>query len=417
MRLHIGLFGRRNVGKSSLLNALSGQNAALVSPTPGTTTDPVEKVMEMPPLGPVVFVDTAGLDDAGELGRLRVERSLQALARVDVALLITDGPWGTAEEDAVRLLRARHIPFMVVCNKADTDADLPEGMAATLQDSPCIRASALSGQGLDAIRKALADLAGRAADSAQAAPLLADLLPSQGLALLVTPIDTGAPRGRLIMPQVQAIRDCLDNGRLCMVVTEARLSAALASLGKAPDLLVCDSQVVQAVAHAIPQSLPMTTFSILMARLKGDLSALVRGAAALTRLAPGDAVLIQEACSHHPQKDDIGRVKLPRLLEKLAGGPLRFSWHGGRDFSAYDADCKAIVHCGGCVMTRRQMLVRQGAAAESCIPMTNYGLAISLAQGVLRRALQPFPYALRAFEEAESLTASHERFMMEELKK
>ena len=414
LRLHIGLFGRRNVGKSSLLNALTGQSLALVSATPGTTADPVEKAMELAPLGPVVFVDTAGLDDEGELGELRVARSLQVLTGVDVALLVSDGRWGRAEADAAALLQKRGIPFAVVQNKADVASGafglpseaLPEGVTV-------LAASARKAQGLEAIRAALVKLAAQARGSEEQHSLLADLLPPEGLALLVTPVDSGAPRGRLILPQMQAIRDCLDGGKLCMVVTEARLSAALARLEKRPDLVVCDSQVVGLVASCLaeaarpdplapasePQPVPMTTFSILMARFKGDLTALARGAAALTRLAPGDHVLIQEACAHHPQQDDIGRVKLPRLLQKLAGGPLQFSWHAGRDFPVYDNTCKAVVHCGACVLSRRQMLARLEAAAEAGVAMTNYGLAISLAQGVLEQALTPFPDALGAFRE------------------
>ena len=405
MRLHIGLFGRRNVGKSSLLNALTGQSLALVSATPGTTTDPVEKAMELAPLGPVVFVDTAGLDDEGELGQLRVGRSLQVLGRVDVALLVSDGRWGQAEVKTAALLQRRGIPFAVVQNKADRclgkdrlpPAAVPEGVAV-------LAASARNGQGLDAIRAALVDLATQARGEGEQPPLLADLLPPDGLALLVTPVDSGAPRGRLILPQMQAIRDCLDHDKLCMVVTEARLPVALTSLGRLPDLVVCDSQVVSRVVscldgEGLPAAMPMTTFSILMARHKGDLSALAGGAAALTRLEPGDHVLIQESCTHHPQQDDIGRVKLPRLLQKLAGGPLQFSWHAGRGFPAYDTSCKVVVHCGGCMLSRRQMLARLEAAAEVGLPMTNYGLAISLAQGVLVQALAPFPDALHAFAE------------------
>ena len=413
LRLHIGLFGRRNVGKSSLLNALTGQSLALVSATPGTTTDPVEKAMELAPLGPVVFVDTAGLDDEGELGQLRVARSQQALGRVDVALLVSDGRWGQAEVEAAALLQRRGVPFAVVQNKADmacgvdgtTSAHWDGRVAGALPKGIAIlAASARSGQGLDAIRAALVHLAAQARGDGEQTSLLADLLPPDGLALLVVPVDSGAPRGRLILPQVQAIRDCLDHDRLCMMVTEARLPVALTSLGRPPDLVVCDSQVVSRVVSCLrgerlPAAIPMTTFSILMARHKGDLLALSRGTAALTRLEPGDHVLIQESCTHHPQQDDIGRVKLPRLLQKLAGGPLQFSWHAGRDFPAYDTSCKVVVHCGGCMLSRRQMLARLEAAAEAGLPMTNYGLAISLAQGVLVQALAPFPDALRAFTE------------------
>ena len=393
LRLHIALFGRRNAGKSSLLNALSGQPVSIVSDTPGTTTDPVEKTLEMAPLGPVVFLDTAGLDDDGELGRLRAERSLEIMRRTDVALL------------AARL-RSLAIPFVVVRNKADADSgakettdapDRPEGLDAAV---PVIRASARSGLGLDEIRAAIERVAPESA--LRQPPLLSDLLPEQGVLLLVVPLDTGAPRGRLILPQVQAIRDSLDGRKICLATTDKDLPAALLRLKEAPDLVVCDSQVVHAVDRETPSDIPMTTFSVLMARFKGDLPALARGAAALGRLHPGDSVLIQEACSHHPQHDDIGRVKLPRLLRGLAGGELHFRMAAGKEFPDSAGDCAAVVHCGGCVITRGQMLARLSAATEAGCPMTNYGLAISLAQGVLARVLSPFPDALRAYRKARA---------------
>ena len=358
LRLHIALFGRRNAGKSSLLNALSGQPVSIVSDTPGTTTDPVEKTLEMAPLGPVVFLDTAGLDDDGELGRLRAERSLEIMRRTDVALLVTDGRiWGRTEAAAAARLRSLEIPFVVVRNKADADSgakettdapDRPEGLDAAV---PVIRASARNGLGLGEIRAAIESVA---PESALQPPLLSDLLPEQGVLLLVVPLDTGAPRGRLILPQVQAIRDSLDGRKICLATTDKDLPVALRRLKEAPDLVVCDSQVVHTVDRETPSDIPMTTFSVLMARFKGDLPALARGAAALGRLHPGDSVLIQEA----------------------------------------------VVHCGGCVITRGQMLARLRAATEAGCPMTNYGLAISLAQGVLARVLSPFPDALRAYRKA-----------------
>lgn len=405
LRLHIALFGRRNAGKSSLLNALSGQQASIVSDTPGTTTDPVEKTLEMAPLGPVVFLDTAGLDDEGELGAMRAERSLQILERVDVALLVTDGTiWGETENRIASLLHERKIPFAILQNKADIISGTESACEETADrctvapEAPCIRVSALNGQGLDEVRAVLQKIAPEQA--LLDPPLLSDLLPEQGVLLLVVPIDTGAPKGRLILPQVQAVRDSLDGQKICMVIKETELSAALDRLKLPPDLVVCDSQVVHTVERELPASIPMTTFSILMARFKGDLSALVRGAAALRRLKPGDTVLIQEACSHHPQKDDIGRVKLPRLLQKLAGGPLHIRIDAGKEFPVYDPTCKVVVHCGGCVITRGQMLARLRAAEAAGCPMTNYGLAIASAQGVLGRALSPFPEALRIYQEA-----------------
>lgn len=318
LRLHIGLFGRRNAGKSSLLNALVGQDVAIVSPTPGSTADPVEKTLEMAPLGPVVFLDTAGLDDRdASLGAQRVERSLRAMRRVDVALLVLDAPcWEAVDADTAARLAAAGIPFAVVVNS---------------------------------------------------------------------------------LPQVQTIRDSLDGRCLCLVVTEEQLPQAFAALREPPDLVVCDSQVVHVAARLTPPSVPLTTFSILMARAKGDLVDLARGAAALTRLRPGQTVLVQEACSHHAQKDDIGRVKIPRLLARLAGGPVETPMLAGKEFTEYAGDAAAVVHCGACAITRGQMLARLDEARAHGLPMTNYGMCISLAQGVLERVLSPFPEALAAW--------------------
>ncbi len=406
-RLHIGLFGRRNAGKSSLLNALAGQATAIVSPVPGSTTDPVEKVMEMAPLGPVTLVDTAGLDDEGPLGRQRAERSLRALRDADLALLVADGPlWGETETRLLRLLRQEGLPLVVVRNKRDRREEVwterPEGLEA---DVPVVDVSAVTGEGLPALREWLERLAPGAREAAP--PLLRDLLPENGLALLVVPLDSGAPKGRLILPQAQCLRDCLDGRKLSLVTTEKDLPAALASLSRPPDLVVCDSQVVHLAAGALPPSLPLTTFSLLMARARGDIVLLARGAAALSGLRPGDRVLLREACSHHPQQDDIGRVKLPRLLAKIAGGPVDAGMLAGRDEPDENAPLpRLVIHCGACALTRRQMLRRQRDAQDRGLPMTNYGMAISFAQGLLERVLSPFPEALRAFKDAARNAAS-----------
>lgn len=413
-RLHIGLFGRRNAGKSSLCNALCGQEAALVSPTPGTTTDPVEKVMELAPLGPVVLLDTPGLDDAGELGAQRVARSLRAVREVDMALIVLeDCLWGLPEQEAVRALRAADVPFGIVCNCRDAATARaarnwrpPSGELPG--DVPCA-VCRLSAEGAGALLTDAADdvtevreLLGRLRPREEEPPLLRDLLPDDGRLILVCPQDGSAPKGRLIMPQVQAIRDALDGQALCMVVTDARLEAALGALREAPHLVVCDSQVVASAAEAVPPAVPLTTFSILMARLKGDLPLLARGAAALRRLRPGETVLIQEACSHHPQADDIGRVKIPRLLSRLAGGEVACPMISGRHWREYDAGSpvRAVIHCGGCTLTRAQMRQRLLEAGRARLPMTNYGMVISLAQGVLERVLSPFPEALEAYRTA-----------------
>lgn len=404
LRAHIVLAGRRNAGKSALFNALAGQPASIVSHTAGTTTDAVEKTLEIAPLGPVVLMDTAGVDDEGALGRQRVEGTLAALRRADAALLVTDrDQWGEPEQWLAEQLEELELPYAVVRNKADlggfpdaVDVQRREPPAAAA--APCLDVSARSGLGLDEVVGVLSRLLPQAA--LHQPPLLADLVPPGGLVVLVVPLDTGAPKGRLILPQVQAIRDCLDARALCLVTGVEDYAGALARLGQPPELVVCDSQVVRETVAATPADIPLTTFSILMARLKGDLCAFAAGAAALAGLAPGDCVAIREGCSHHPQADDIGRVKLPRLLAGLAGGPLRVSVEAGKRDTPYPAACKAIIHCGACVLTRRQMLRRLEDARAAGLPMTNYGLAISLAQGVLERVLAPFPDALAAYHAA-----------------
>ena len=368
LRLHIGLFGRRNVGKSSLLNALAAQSVSIVSDTPGTTTDPVEKTLEFAPLGPVVFLDTAGLDDEGELRTQRTERTLAVLPRTDMALVVTaENVWGHYEETIVSRLRKQAIPFLVVMNKTESSVASKDRLPDTMRGLPMVRASAKTGE---------------------------------GVVILVVPIDSCAPKGWLILPQVQTIRDALDGRKLCLVVTEGELGAAFACLKEPPALVVCDSQVVRRVALETPQSVPLTTFSILMARLKGDLPLLAAGAAAIGNLKPGDSVLMMEACSHHPQQDDIGRIKIPRLLQQYAGGELRFDMCAGKSLTDCPGSYDLIVHCGGCTLTRRQMLGRLRSAQSRGIPMTNYGVAISFTQGVLKKVLTPFPDALAACEPA-----------------
>lgn len=400
LRLHIGIYGRRNVGKSSLLNALAGQEVSIVSSTPGTTTDPVEKTLELSPLGPVVFIDTAGIDDMGALGELRKERTIKALERTDVALLTAEpGQWGEYEDFFVSQLRDKKIPFAVVFGKSD----LAIPGAAQLADLEkngirWVSVSALCGRGVGQVREALAAIA---PEHWFAEPrLVGDLLPAGELAVLVVPIDLGAPKGRLILPQVQAMRDILDSDASCMVVKERELAPALARLNKKPALVVCDSQIVLKAAADTPPHIPLTTFSILMARFKGDLAAFARGAAAIDHLQPGDAVLVAEACGHHPSADDIGRVKIPRWLRQYAGGDIRVDNLAGRDFPDDLRSYRLVVHCGACTFNRRSMLARLEQAKEQGVPMTNYGLAISHVQGVLRRVLEPFPAALASFDAA-----------------
>lgn len=387
LRLHIGLFGRRNAGKSTLLNALTGQSVAIVSDAPGTTTDPVEKAYELLPLGPVVLIDTAGLDDVGTLGTLRVQKTLQVLDRVDFALVVV-GPDGVGEPEraVIARLEQQATPYLLACNRTA----LPEALAAQAYaaDDPA---------SVDRLR---ARLTGQIGAHPLASPrLIGDLLSPGDQVVLVVPIDLSAPAGRLILPQVQTIRDALDSDACCQVVKEDRLAAVLARMDP-PRLVVCDSQVVHRVAADTPATVPMTTFSILMSRFKGDMPGMAAGAGAIHRLKPGARVLISEACSHHVQADDIGRVKIPRLLAKLAGGPLTVEIAAGKDFPLDLTPYALIVQCGGCMVTRRQIVARQNQALRQRVPMTNYGMTISVAQGVLERTLACFPEALAAYRAA-----------------
>ncbi|OIO03410.1 MAG: [FeFe] hydrogenase H-cluster maturation GTPase HydF [Desulfovibrionaceae bacterium CG1_02_65_16] len=405
LRLHIGIYGRRNVGKSSLLNALVGQQVAIVSQTPGTTTDPVEKTLELAPLGPVVFIDTAGIDDEGALGELRKERALKVLDRTDIALLVT-GPeaWGEYEEGLAALLSERMIPYAVVFNKDDLYAPPQDRLAALDQAGiTTVSAAATFCRGLDRIKEALAELAPD--DWFKEPRLLGDLVRAGELAVLVVPIDLGAPKGRLILPQVQSIRDILDSDAYCMVVKERELRDALARLNRKPRIVICDSQVVLKTAGDTPAEVLLTTFSILMARFKGDLVSLAQGVAAIEALRPGDRVLIAEACTHHPLADDIGRIKIPRWLRQYAGGELKIDTQAGQDFPEDLTPYKLVVHCASCVANRKQMLTRLYRARSQGVPMTNYGLAISYVQGVLPRVLDPFPAARAAYCEARSKAA------------
>lgn len=400
LRLHIGLFGKRNSGKSTLMNALIGQPVSIVSAHPGTTTDPVEKAYELAPLGAVVFVDTAGLDDEGELGALRVQKTRAVLERVDLALIVVDdGRVGPLEQELIATLRERKTPFVVVFNKSDLaepgKAQLVE-LAADNVESVVV--SAGQGLGIDSLKEAMFRQAPEG--GLEEARLIGDLIGPGDVVVLVVPIDLGAPKGRLILPQVQTLRDILDSDATGMMVKERELPDALARLATPPRLVVCDSQVVLKVAADTPREIPLTTFSILMARFKGDMIGLAEGAGALSRLRPGDRVLISEACSHHALADDIGRVKIPRWLRQFAGGNLEIDVKSGRDFPDDLTPYALIVQCGGCTVTRRQMLARQYRAARQGVPMTNYGMAISVVQGVLDRSLQCFPAALDAYRRA-----------------
>jgi [FeFe] hydrogenase H-cluster maturation GTPase HydF len=392
LRLHLGIFGRRNTGKSSLLNALTGQDAAIVSPVPGTTTDVVTKPMELKPLGPVLFLDTAGLDDVGELGQQRIARSLSALQRTDLAFIVTDGAWGDYERTLSTELRRLGIPGIAVFNKVDLAQPAQSALAesrAAAAEVVCL--SALTGAGLDNLRQAVVRQAPK--EYLEQPPLLSDLINPGDLVVLVVPIDLEAPKGRLILPQVQVIREILDCDAKALVVKERELAETLGQIPR-PRLVVTDSQVILKVAGDVPPEVPLTGFSVLMARWKGDLETFVRGAAALDTLKSGDRILILEACTHHPIGDDIGRVKIPRWVGQYLGRDVHFDHACGHDFPGALQAYQLIVHCGACMTNRREVLTRILAAREAGVPITNYGLLIAKTQGVLPRILSPFPQML-----------------------
>ena len=395
LRLHIGIFGRRNVGKSSLLNALLRQSVSIVSATPGTTTDPVEKPMEFLPLGPVQFIDTAGIDDQGALGQLRVDKTRQVFDRTDLAILVTDSDeLGEYEHLLLNELKSRNTPIVVVRNKIDqrgTQQASDHGFESQ-GVSVTVAVSATTNQGLPELREAL--LKAAPPDFLDHAALVSDLVPPGELAILVVPIDKEAPKGRLIMPQVQAIRDLLDGDSMCMVVKERELKSALDRLCTPPRLVVTDSQAFLKVAADVPDSVPMTSFSILMSRFKGDLSEQVRGALTIDRLKAGDRILVAEGCSHHPIGEDIGRVKIPRWLTQYVGAKLEFTHVQGHDFPPDLAAYQLVIHCGACMFNRREMLSRIMKCRETGVPVTNYGLTIAYSLGIFKRALGPFPGAL-----------------------
>lgn len=400
LRLHIGIFGRRNSGKSTLMNALIGQSISIVSAQPGTTTDPVEKAFELAPLGPVVFVDTAGLDDEGDLGELRMRKTREVLERADIALVVLDtAGLGGFETDLMATLREQGTPFVMVFNKSDLALPSPDLLAQLKsEDVETVTISAEQASGIGALKEAIFR---QAPESRVEDPrLVGDLIGPGDLVVLVVPIDLGAPKGRLILPQVQTLRDILDSDAVGLMVKERELASALARQTERPKLVVCDSQVVLKVAADTPPEIRMTTFSILMARFKGDMRRLAEGAGAISRLKSGDRVLIAEACSHHSLADDIGRVKIPRWLRQFAGGNLEIDVKAGKDFPEDLTPYALVVQCGGCTVTRKQMLVRQYRAERQGVPMTNYGMAISVVQGVLERTLECFPPAQQAYRRA-----------------
>jgi len=399
-RLHIGFFGRRNVGKSSLLNAITQQKVSIVSEVAGTTTDPVEKPMELLPIGPVLFVDTAGVDDVGALGAQRIAKTRQAIGRTDIGVLVAEaGMWTEFEEQLLAELRAHKIPVIVALNKVDLcrpDVDLlirfeQEGL-------PYAKLVATTGDGMDTLRARLWDVAQPEVDQPQV--LLRDLVGPDKTAVLVMPFDKEAPKGRIKQLQAQSIRELLDGEASCVVVKDTGLERALGNMKVPPCLVVTDAQVFDEVARVTPNSIPLTAFSILLSRLKGDLVAQTKAAVAVDELKPGDRILVAESCTHHPIEEDIGRVKIPRWLKKYVGGELEFTTVKGRDFPEDLSPYKLVIHCGACMWNRKEMMTRIRECHRQGVPITNYGLVIAYALGILERALEPFPEALAAYKEA-----------------
>jgi len=398
-RLHIGIFGRRNAGKSSLINALTDQAAAIVSEVPGTTTDPVAKAMEILPIGPVMITDTAGIDDNGALGALRVEKTLRVIDRTDLAVLVLDPQAGPDEyeEDILSRLRERARPVVAAITRADLEVDTSAARQwAERHNLPVARVSTVTKQGIGELKCLLID--STPSDRLQTS-ILSGLVRPGDCVVLVTPIDKSAPKDRLILPQVMTIRNALDHDAYTLVVKERELKMALANLKMRPKLVVTDSQAVLKAAADTPEDIPFTTFSILMARLKGDLEGLVRGVRAVERLQPGAKVLIAEACTHHRQADDIGKVQIPRWLRQTAGGDIDFHFNSGPEFPPNLASYDLVIHCGGCMINRREMLSRGMRAQAAGVPMVNYGVFLSYVHGVLERALKPFPAAYLAYTE------------------
>ena len=391
LRLQIGIFGRRNVGKSSFLNVLTNQQVSIVSSTPGTTTDPVEKAMELLPIGPVLFIDTAGIDDLGALGEMRIEKSLKAIERSDVAAVITEaGYWGDFEEELLTRLAREKVPVIVIFNKVDL-AEPTRKVTEKLdkKEVPWMTAVASEGIGIDAFKRLLLEILPD--DFIASRPIVGDLIDPGETIVLVVPIDKEAPRGRLILPQVQTIRDILDHNGCSLIVKEGNLSGALKNLKNPPALVVTDSQAFQTVARDTPEDIPLTSFSILFARFKGDLATFAAGVLAIDSLEPGDRVLISEACTHHPIGDDIGRVQIPKMLTRRVGHKIDFNVVAGHDFPDNLEKYNLVIHCGSCMFNRREVLSRIMQCSRAGVPITNYGITLAYCLGRFKRALAPFP--------------------------
>lgn len=399
-RLHIAIFGRRNAGKSSLINALTNQEIALVSDVPGTTTDPVYKTMELLPVGPVVIIDTAGLDDIGELGNLRVEKTYDVMRKTNLAIVVINSLEGitSVESDLVGKLRTKEIATIGVVNKCDLRAISASELESFQQllGIPIVGISSQTKEGIESLKKLI--VANARHDESQLS-IVGDLINPGDIVVLVTPIDKAAPKGRLILPQQQTIRDVIESDAIALVTKEQELKETLNSIKKKPAMVITDSQAFLKVSADTPADIPLTSFSILIARQKGELIELVKGLKKIESLKPRSRVLIVEGCTHHRQADDIGKVKIPRWIRQMVGGEIDFEWTSGNSFPK-DIDCfDAIVHCGGCMLNRQEMQYRINFAKEKGVAITNYGMLIAQVQGILERALQPFPAAALVLEE------------------
>lgn len=383
-RLHIGFFGCRNAGKSSVVNAVTGQDLALVSDVAGTTTDPVSKAMELLPLGPVLVIDTPGVDDEGGLGKMRVERTKRVLEKTDCAVLIADASRGlnASDRELLQIFKERGIPYVIAMNKCDLT-----GVPQTASDKE-IFVSAKTGENIGALKDRIAAAAKRAESGRR---LVGDLLEKGDIAVLVVPIDSAAPKGRLILPQQQAIRDLLESGCIPMVCRESELELTLSACAKKPAMVITDSQAFKLVADIVPQDIPLTSFSILMARYKGFLETAVKGVTALKDIRGGDKILISEGCTHHRQCGDIGTEKLPRWIRSFTGAQPQFEFSSGGGFPEEPSQYKLVIHCGGCMLNASELTYRMKSAEKAGVPFTNYGTAIAYMNGILKRSLAPFP--------------------------
>ncbi|HEY8804948.1 MAG TPA: [FeFe] hydrogenase H-cluster maturation GTPase HydF [Clostridium sp.] len=399
-RVHIALFGMRNAGKSSIINALTNQEIAIVSEMKGTTTDPVYKAMEILPIGPCVIIDTAGLDDVGELGELRKKKTLEVLNKTNIALVVIDTSIGLTDYDKfiIDQVKSKKVPVIVVLNKNDK-AFVNEELIREIKkqlDVPSVSVSAVTKQGVKELKDKIISMI---PEEEEKFKIIGDLINPGDFVVLVTPIDKAAPKGRLILPQQQTIRDILESDAISIVTKEHELRETLENLGKKPRIVITDSQVFLKVAADTPKDIPMTSFSILFARYKGDLVELIRGVKAVEKLKDGDKVLVSEGCTHHQQSDDIGRVKIPRWLRQITGKQIDFEYTSGVTFTEDVKRYALIIHCGACMLNRTAMLNRIESAKEFSVPIVNYGILIAYVQGILDRALEPFPLAKMLWDE------------------